>query len=337
MPPPCEDEAVPSFDELLPRIHVVSLPLVTRFRRVTEREAVLIDGPEGWSEWSPFLEYGDAEAAQWLHAALEYANDAELDLADSGSIPVNATVPAITAAGVPALLERYGTVRAVKVKVAEPGQTLEDDVARVRAVREVLGDGVLVRVDANGGWSLQEAARALEQLGAFTLDYAEQPVASVEDLARLREQLDGRVAIAADESIRKASDPLRVTQLGAADRIIVKAQPLGGLRRATEIVREVGLPVTVSSALDTSVGLTMGAQLAARIARETGTEVSPAGLGTAALLSADVTRAPKRPVEGTISLAPVVPDRDLVEQHAASAERRAWWLARLERCLPLLP
>lgn len=328
---------MPSLDELLPRIHVVSLPLVTRFRRVTEREAVLIDGRERWSEWSPFLEYGDAEAGQWLRAALEYANDPELDLANDGSIPVNATVPAIAAAEVPALLERYGTVRAVKVKVAEPGQALEDDVARVRAVREVLGDDVLVRVDANGGWSLEEATRALEQLGAFELDYAEQPVASVEDLARLREQLAGRVAIAADESIRKASDPLRVAQLGAADRIIVKAQPLGGLRRATEIVREVGLPVTVSSALDTSVGLTMGAQLAARIARETGTEISPAGLGTAALFAADVTKTPKRPVDGAISLAPVVPEPSLLERFAASAERRAWWLARLGRCLSLLP
>lgn len=329
----CEDEAVRPLDDLLPRIHVVTLPLVTRFRRVSEREAMLIEGTERWSEWSPFLEYEDAEAAQWLHAALEYAFDPELELAPSGFIPVNATVPAVAADAVPGVLDRFGTVRAVKVKVAEPGQSLEDDLARVAAVRAVLGDEALVRVDANGGWGVDEAVHALERLSSFNLDYAEQPVAAVEDLARLRERLQGRVRIAADESIRKASDPLRVARLGAADRIIVKVQPLGGIRRASEIVRQVGLPATVSSALESSVGLTMGAQLAARIARESQAEVAPAGLGTAALFGSDVTGHPKRPADRMISLAPVVPDPDLLARHAASPERRAWWIARLTRCL----
>lgn len=324
-----------SLAELLPRVRVVSLPLATRFRGVEAREAMLIEGTERWTEWSPFAEYGDVEAAVWLAGALEYGFSGGLVLPESGEVPVNATVPAVAPEAVPAVLERFGPCAAVKVKVAEPGQSLADDVARVGAVREAVGGEALVRVDANGAWTLEEAERALRALAPMELDYAEQPVATVEELAELRRRLDGLVPIAADESIRKAEDPLRVAALGAVDRIIVKAQPLGGIERACEIVRASGLPATVSSALDTSVGIAMGAQLAARIAAEQGEAPAPAGLGTAALFTDDVAAEPRRPRGGAVSLADVAPDPDALDRLAASPERKAWWIARLERCLPL--
>lgn len=328
---------LPDPDELISRARVVRLPMTVRFRGVTEREVMLIHGNARWTEWSPFLEYADEEAATWLRGALEYGFSEAFHPLDA-SVPVNATVPAVSPERVACVLERYGSCRAVKVKVAERGQSLADDIARVAEVRRCVGPDARIRVDANAGWSLDEAAAALPPLAeaADGLDYAEQPVAAVEDLARLRERLRGEVAIAADESIRKASDPLRVAKLGAADRIIVKAQPLGGISRAAAIVRECGLPATVSSALDSSVGLAMGAQLAARVAADSGEPAAPAGLGTGALFERDVTEHPRVPERGVISAAPVEVDADALNRLKAPPERVAWWQERLRRCLDLI-
>lgn len=321
------------FAALASRAHVVALPMATRFRGIEVREAMLIEGEVRWTEWSPFPEYDDAEAASWLRAALEFGFDRRLDLADAAEVPVNATVPAVSAEDVPAVLARFGPCRAVKVKVAERGQRLEDDLARVEAVRRAVGNRVAVRVDANGQWTVEEAVRALRALTPFDLDYAEQPAMTVEELAEVRRRLEGLVPIAADESIRRTEDPLRVAQLEAADRIIVKAQPLGGIERAAAVVRACGLPATVSSALETSIGLAMGAQLALRVGAEHG--IAPAGLGTASLFLDDVATPPRRPSAGRISASPLVPDPDAVARLAVSPERRAWWLERLARCLPL--
>ncbi len=323
---------LPSAKELRDAAHVVALPLATRFRGIDVREAVLLRGPSGWTEFAPFVEYGDEEASTWLAAAISYGWGPEPDLVRD-VIPVNATLPAVPAAEVAAVLDRFGSTRTVKVKVAERGQTLADDVERVRAVRDRLGPAGRIRVDANGGWNVDEAEHAAHALAPFDLEYLEQPCATVPELAELRQRLhDWDLPIAADESVRKAADPLAVVDAGAADLLVAKAAPLGGIGAALRIVDAAGLPAVVSSALDTSVGLAMGARLAAAL---------PAldydcGLGTAALLAADVTSHPLLPREGRIPVDRVSADPELLERWSAPPERRDWWLARLERCLQVL-
>ena len=313
--------------------HVVALPLVTRFRGIDVREAVLLRGPSGWTEFSPFVEYADDEASTWLAAAVDYGWGAEPELVRD-VIPVNATLPAVGPEEVAAVLARFGATRTVKIKVAERGQTLADDVARVRAVRELLGPAGRIRVDANGGWNVDEAEHAAHALSPFDLEYLEQPCATVPELAELRGRLhDWLLPIAADESVRKAADPLAVVDAGAADLLVVKAAPLGGIAAALRIVAASGLPAIVSSALDTSVGLAMGARLAAALPDLE----YDCGLGTAALLAADVSAHPLLPREGRIPVDRVDADAGLIEKWAAPAERRDWWLARLDRCADLLP
>ncbi|CAL4859012.1 o-succinylbenzoate synthase [Microbacterium sp. MM2322] len=323
---------LPPLADLRATARVVSLPLHTRFRGIDVREAMLLEGPEGWTEFSPFAEYGDVESATWLAAAIEYGwQPTPRALRDA--IPVNATVPAVAAASVADILARFDGCRTAKIKVAEPGQVLADDVARVRAVREAMGPEGRLRVDANGGWNLDEAEHAIHALAEFDLEYVEQPCATVPELAELRGRIRYMdIPIAADESVRKADDPVAVARAGAADLLVIKAQPLGGVRRALSVVAEAGLPAVVSSALDTSVGLAMGVALAASLP-----ELDfDCGLGTASLLAADVTRNPLRPRNGELPVGRVTPDSALLDAHAASVERREWWLARLERCHAVL-
>lgn len=323
---------LPSGKELRDVAHVVALPLATRFRGIVVREAVLLRGPSGWTEFAPFVEYGDEEAATWLAAAVDYGWGDEPDLVRD-VIPVNATLPAVPRSEIDAVLDRFGATRTVKVKVAERGQTLADDVARVQAVRSRLGPAGRIRVDANGGWNVDEAEHAAHALAPYDLEYVEQPCATVDELAELRSRLhDWQIPIAADESVRKAADPLLVAREGAADLLVVKAAPLGGIAAALRIVAAAGLPAIVSSALDTSVGLAMGARLAAALPDLE----FDCGLGTAALLAADVTPHPLLPREGRIPVDRVDADPMLLERWAAPAERRDWWLARLERCRELL-
>lgn len=308
-------------------MRVVALPMRVRFRGITTREVALLEGPAGWGEFGPFPEYGPAESSRWLAAAVEAAWEGWPEPRRE-RIPVNATVPAVRPDQVAGLLDRFPGARTVKVKVAEPGQDLADDIDRVAAVRDWLGPFGVIRVDANGGWSVDEAREALRRLRGYALDYAEQPCGSVEELAGLRVQLarDGiDVRIAADESIRKAEDPLRVRDLEAADVIVVKVAPLGGVRAALRIVAESGLPAVVSSALDTSVGISGGVALAAALP-----ELSYAcGLGTVALLDGDVTGESLLPVDGHLPVRTVTPDPDLLERFAASADRQQWWAERV--------
>ncbi len=311
----------------------MALPLRTRFRGIVVREALLLHGVAGWAEFSPFVEYDDAEAVPWLAAALE-AGWRGFPAPVRQQVPVNATVPALPADQVAELLAAYGEVSAVKVKVAEPGQSLAEELDRLRAVRRVLPDAAL-RVDANAGWSHHEALVALRQMADCGLEYAEQPVAGIDGLARLREALHAEglpVPIAADESVRKESDPLAVARAGAADLLVIKAAPLGGVRRALEIVAQAGLPVVVSSALDTSVGLRAGLALAAALP-----ELRYAcGLGTGTLLAADVVQQPLQMERGVLTLREVAADPGLLERYQADAGRRDWWLERLRRVHALL-
>lgn len=322
---------LPDLADLLADAHVVALPMRVRFRGITTREAVVLRGPAGWTEFSPFVEYDDAEAAAWLRATVDFGWTDHEPAADS--VPVNATVPATAADDVADLLARYPGCTTAKVKVAEPGTTVDDDVARVAAVRRVMGPEAAVRVDANGLWSVEQATAALERLAPFDLQYAEQPCATVPELAELRSRIAGLgVRVAADESVRKASDPLAVARAGAADVLVVKAQPLGGITAARAVIADAGLPCVVSSALDTSVGLGMGAFLAASAM----TPGYAAGLGTAAMFGGDVTADPLLPVGGRVPVRRVGVAAELVERYAASPERTAWWRERVTRVHDLL-
>jgi O-succinylbenzoate synthase len=261
-----------------------AIPMPVKFRGITVREGALIEGPAGWGEFSPFAEYGPRECARWLASALESAA-APWPAPVRDRIPVNVTVPAIGPEQAIRIVAASGC-RTAKVKVAERGQAEAEDIERVEAVREALGPSGRIRVDANGGWESAQAARMLRRLAAFGLEYAEQPCATLDELAELRRHVD--VPIAADESIRKAEDPLRVRAAGAADIVVLKVQPLGGVRAALQVAEACGLPVVVSSAVDTSVGLAAGVALAAALP-----ELPYAcGLGTMSLLAGDVTADP---------------------------------------------
>lgn len=318
---------LPSLAELTERAHVVSLPMRVKFRGVDHREAMLLEGPAGWGEFSPFLEYAPDEASSWLASAIEAAWwGYPAPVRDE--VPVNATLPAVGPEQVAEVLSNYDAVHTVKVKVAERGQDLAQDVARVAEVRRLF-PGAHLRIDANAGWGLEEALRALEALAGFGLQYAEQPVASIDELALLRRQVQARalgVLIAADESVRKEEDPLAVARAGAADLIVIKAQPLGGVRRALHIVAQAGLPAVVSSALDTSIGLRQGAALAAALP-----DLPYAcGLATGSLLAADVTTDSFVAVGGALQLRDIAADPELLRVHAVSSERRRWWIKRLQ-------
>ena len=312
----------PTLDDVVERAHVVALPMAVRFRGVDTREALLIDGPAGWGEFSPFLEYGPEESASWLASGIEAAFEG-LPAAD-GWVEVNVTVPAVAPGEVESVLERFEGVRTFKIKVAEAGQSLDDDIARVATVRALRPDATL-RVDANRGWSVDEAVAAARALGE--LEYIEQPCATVEELARVRELVD--TPIAADESIRRAADPYRVSALGGADVAVVKAAPLGGVRALLRISAELGLDVTVASALDTSVGI--GAGLVA--AKLTGSR--PAGLATQRLFVEDVA-APRELVDGRLAVRDLPPDPDRLHALRAPRERREWWLRRVRECFAYL-
>ncbi|MFN2536680.1 MAG: o-succinylbenzoate synthase [Mycobacteriales bacterium] len=295
------------------------------FRGVTTREAVLLRGERGWGEFAPFVEYGDEEAARWLAAALEAAEGAWPEpLRDE--IPVNATVPAVPAHQVSEVLARFPGCTTAKVKVAQPGQSLHDDIERVAAVRELVPN---VRVDANAAWTVDEAVTALNALGE--LEYAEQPCATVPELAEVRRRV--RVRIAADESIRRATDPLLVARSQAADVVVLKVAPLGGVREALTIAEECGLPVVVSSALDTSIGIRAGLALAAALPDLP----FACGLATTSLLAADVVQDSLDARGGSIAVRDVAPSYELLERYAAPPDRDLWWRERLARVLELLP
>lgn len=300
---------------------------------------MLIRGPQGWAEFSPFVEYDDAEASRWLRCAVEAAWSG-FPAPVRQAIPVNATLPAVPASQVGAVLDRFPGCQTVKVKVAEPGQSLAQDIERVAAARDYLGASAKVRIDANGGWDVAQARQAVTTLNRWDLEYAEQPVAQVSELAELRVLLAKHgveVPIAADESIRKAADPYLVASQEAADLIVIKVAPLGGVNAALKIVEGCGLPAVVSSAIDTSVGLAAGVALAVALPQLP----YACGLGTAALLGGDVVARPLIPKQGELQCSDArqatqaVDDR-LIRQWAAEPERQQWWRARLQRCVALI-
>ncbi|OBI96939.1 O-succinylbenzoate synthase [Mycobacterium sp. 1465703.0] len=316
----------PTLEDLLQRLHVVALPMRVRFRGITTREVALIDGPAGWGEFGAFVEYGPREAAHWLASGIAAAYRPPPPIRRD-LVPINATVPAVPAAQVGEVLARFPGSSTAKVKVAEPGQTLADDVARVNAVRELVPT---VRVDANGGWSVEQASAAAAALTADgPLEYLEQPCATVAELAALRRRVD--VPIAADESIRKADDPLAVVRAGAADIAVLKVAPLGGISAMLEIAAQIDIPVVVSSALDSAVGIAAGLTAAAALPQLR----HACGLGTGGLFVEDVAET-AAPVDGNLAVGPVTPDPERLHALRAAPERRQWWIDRVKVCHRLL-
>ena len=309
--------APPDLEALLGSLRAFAIPMTTKFRGITVREGALIRGPAGWGEFSPFAEYGPRESARWLASALEAAT-AGWPAPVRDRVPVNVTVPAVPAARAHEIAAASGC-RTAKVKVAERapagagdgerGRADAEDIARVEAVRDALGPDGRVRIDVNGRWDVAHATRMLAELDRFGLEYAEQPCATLAEMAELRRAV--RVPLAADESIRRAEDPLRVRAAGAADIVVLKVQPLGGVRAALRIAEACGLPVVVSSAVDSSVGLAAGVALAAALP-----ELPYAcGLATMSLLAGDVTAAPLAAADGFLP----------VRRPAVSAAQLARW------------
>ena len=301
-----------------------SIPMRTRFRGITAREGLLLRGPAGWGEFSPFLEYDAKVASPWLRCAREAATKGWPEPVRE-SVPVNVTVPAVGPEQAAAIVSGSAGCRTAKVKVAEPGQSRADEQARLEAVRDALGPGGRVRIDVNGGWTVAEAVGAIGLLdrAAGGLEYVEQPCASVEELAEVRRRVD--VPIAADESIRRAEDPYRVRDLEAADVAVLKVQPLGGVRACLRIAEDIGLPVVVSSALETSVGIAAGVALAAALP-----ELPYAcGLATVQLLADDVAQDPLLPRDGALPVVRPEVDAGALDRLRATPEREEHWAARL--------
>jgi O-succinylbenzoate synthase len=313
-------------------LHVYAVPMAERFRGIAVREGVLLRGPSGWGEFCPFEEYDDVVAVPWLAAALEAAwLGWPAPVRDT--VEVNATVPAVGPARAAQIVGASGA-RTAKVKVADAAGSLPADADRVAAVRAALGPDGHVRVDANGRWDVDTAVHALEVLDAAAggLQYAEQPCATVPELAAVRAR--SHVPVAADESIRRAEDPLAVAVARAADVAVLKCTPLGGVRRALGVAEQVdavaGMPVVVSSALETGVGLAAELALAGALPR---LELA-CGLGTLALLAGDVTSpsAPTTPGLLQVPTAPPAPDPLLLERYAQRDPVRArWWRERTLR------
>lgn len=307
---------------------VWSIPMRTRFRSITTREGMVFRGPAGWAEWSPFLDYDLPEIGAWWRATVEAAERGWPEPVRD-QVEVNATVPVLPPERAHAWVRSQGC-RTAKIKVADARSDPAADLERVEAVRDALGPSGRIRLDANGLWSVDQALTAIRELAWFGLEYVEQPCATTEELADLRRRLARAgvdVPIAADESIRRSGDPERVVALEAADLAVLKVQPLGGVRACLELAERLGMPVVVSSALETSVGLAAGVALAAALP-----ELPYAcGLNTAALLTDDVTDEPLVAVDGMLPVRPVLAAPERLARVAADADRSAFWSQRLER------
>ncbi|MGH3832530.1 MAG: o-succinylbenzoate synthase [Pseudonocardiaceae bacterium] len=309
---------------------VYAIPMTTRFRGITVREGMLLEGPAGWGEFCAFADYDDRESAAWLATTVEQCTVGWPEPVRE-RIPINCTVPAVGPERAYEITAKSGC-RTAKVKVADHPESLAEDLARVEAVRDALGPGGAIRVDANGVWDLDTAVRHIRRLdkAAGGLEYVEQPCRTIDELAAVRRRID--VPVAADESIRRAEDPLKVAVAGAADVVVLKCTPLGGVRRALRVAEAAGLPCVVSSALETSVGLAAQLALAGALP-----ELDFAcGLGTLSLLQGDVVSGAGslRPVEGYLPVPrlPPTPEPALLDTHELADPRRAaWWRARLAR------
>ena len=306
-------------DLILDSLRVISLPTKVNFRGINHREVALFEGPQGWAEFSPFLEYGDSECAPWLACAIEAATIPTPTLVRS-SISVNATMPALNGESeVARILATFPGCSTVKIKV---GTNHEQDLARIASVRKLQPEAK-IRIDVNGLWSVDEATKFLEVCG--DIEYVEQPCATIEELRELKKRIN--VTIVGDEILRKSNNPFEVDLQGAIDVLMLKVQPLGGIVRANKLAQHHKLPVVVSSALESAVGISYGLKLAASIP-----DLNYAcGLATGSLLSSNVAELEIN--SGEIAVSNVVPSFAGLE---TSAERYEWWKNRIMRTAKLL-
>ncbi len=310
---------------LLESMRVIALPTKTNFRGINVREVALFQGEYGWGEFSPFLEYDYQECAPWLMCAIEAATKPRPQLYRN-SVRVNGTIPATNDKSViKSLVETYQGVKTFKVKV---GDNLGEDIVRLAQIRS-LGRDIKIRIDVNGLWSVQDALTNLyafyEEVGPF--EYVEQPCATLEELRELKASIHIPLKIAVDEAIRKAKDPFAIDLSGAADLVMLKVQPLGGIARAHQLAEHHKLPVVVSSALESAVGINYGLQLAASFPEMN----FDCGLGTGSLLRADVASLPI--VNGEIEITEVEPDFNGYE---VAPERYEWWKNRVMKTAELM-
>jgi O-succinylbenzoate synthase len=310
---------------LLESLRVVALPTKTNFRGISLREVALFKGEYGWGEFSPFLEYSNEECAPWLSSAIEAATK-PLPTLFRKSVKVNGTIPATNDKSViDALIDSYNGVKTYKVKV---GDNLSEDIVRLARIRS-LGRDINIRIDVNGLWSVKDALTNLyafyEEVGPF--EYVEQPCATLDELRELKSSIHIPLKIAVDEAIRKAQDPFSINLEDAADIVMLKVQPLGGIARAHKIAQHQKLPVVVSSALESAVGINYGLALAASFEDLN----FDCGLGTGSLLNSDVAHLPI--VDGEMELSEIEPNFDGLD---VSAERYEWWKNRIMKTAELL-
>jgi len=304
---------------LLETLRVVALPMKTNFRGVTVREVALIQGEYGWGEFSPFLEYDDAESAPWLACAIEAATQPKPKLFRT-EVTVNGTIPALNdREELERVVSSFPGVTTFKVKV---GSNTSEDIARINVLRSLRPNAKL-RIDANGLLSVEQAVSLLQLVG--DIEYIEQPCATVEELRELKKRID--VKIVGDEVLRKAKDPFAIDLSGAVDYLMLKVQPLGGIKRAHQLAQHHKLPVVVSSALESAVGINYGLTLAASFEDMN----FDCGLGTGSLLAKNVAELPI--VDGKIQISDVVPNLEGLD---VSADRYEWWKNRIMRTAELL-
>ena len=305
--------------DLIDSLRVVALPMKTKFRGVSVREVALIQGEYGWGEFSPFLEYDDAESAPWLVCAIEAATQPKPKLYRT-EVSVNGTIPALNdKAELENIVNSFPGVSTFKVKV---GTNAEEDIARIKALR-ALRPNAEFRIDANGLLSVDQAVSLLELVG--DIEYIEQPCATIDELRELKKRIE--VKVVGDEVLRKAKDPFAIELTGAVDYLMLKVQPLGGIKRAHQLAEHHKLPVVVSSALESAVGINYGLTLAASFEEMN----FDCGLGTGSLLAKNVADLPI--VDGKIQISDVVPNFEGLD---VSADRYEWWKNRIMRTSELL-
>ena len=305
--------------QLLDTLRVIALPMKTKFRGITVREVALIKGEYGWAEFSPFLEYDDAESAPWLASAIEAATQPRPKLFRT-SIAVNGTIPALNdPVDLKKVVDSFPGVNTFKVKV---GTNLAEDLARIDVIRK-LQPQAKIRIDVNGLWSVDQAETFLNAAGK--IEYAEQPCATITELRELKCRTS--VKIVGDEILRKAAEPFKVDLKGAIDYLMLKVQPLGGIKRAHALAEHHNLPVIVSSALESAVGINYGLTLAASFEEMN----FDCGLGTGSLLAADVAQLPI--VDGKIEISEFEPQLTGLD---VAADRFEWWKNRIMRTAELL-
>ena len=311
--------------QLFESMRVVELPLRNKFRGITTREVALFKGEYGWGEFSPFLEYSPEESRTWLQSAIESAMTKPLTYLRK-SIPVNATMPETNSPDdITRILSRFPGCKSVKIKV---GHNLNDDIARIRSVKDVVPEAK-IRIDVNGGWSVKEAFSNISsfQSAIGALEYVEQPVASVDELRELKIALNGQALITGDEVLRKAKDPFGIDLSEAIDILMLKVSPLGGINRALKLAAHHKLPVVVSSGLESAVGISAGLKLAAALPDLT----FECGLATGSLMSNDVGLHEIK--NGEILVSDIEPNFEGLE---VSPERYKWWQDRVMKTWELI-